>query len=135
MGDLTSKQAGRLVSDISALIEMSEELRQTLTRYKRANRLLATRVGGGEMVLDAFDALGTPMRRHRELTEVMDEFEAARHRVRLSLFALAESEGASKSEVARRLGISRQLASRLAVEARQARRHYPPGQPARRRRP
>lgn len=112
------KLGDQLVSDISELIDMSEELRQTLSRYKRANRQLATRVERGESVLDAFDAMGGPMRRHRELTEVMDQFETVRHRVRLSLFALAESQGASKSDVARRLGISRQLASRLAGQAR-----------------
>ena len=113
-----SKQGDRLVSDISDLVEMAEELRETLSRYKRANQLLARRIDRGEPVLDAFAEMGGPMRRHRELTEVLDDFEAVRHRVRLSLFALAESEGASMSAVARRLGISRQLASRLAAEAR-----------------
>lgn len=113
-----SKQGDRLVSDLSELVETSEELRQTLSRYKRASQLLAARIDRGESVLDAFDTMTGPMRRHRELTDVMDEFEAVRHRVRLSLVALAEAEGTSMSDVARRLGISRQLASRLAGEAR-----------------
>ena len=51
------------------------------------------------------------------MTEAVEESEAARHQLRLALFAVGKEEGASISEVGRVLGISRQLASRLAGEA------------------
>jgi len=57
-----------------------------------------------------------PMR--EELTNALDEFDRVRHMVRLSLFVvLGQEQGVSISEIARTLGISRQLASRLAQEA------------------
>jgi len=52
-------------------------------------------------VLEAFDELDGAMLRQRELTETFDEFEAARHQVRLAVFALATTQGASMSELGR----------------------------------
>jgi hypothetical protein len=115
-----SKKSEQLVREISALLEATETLREVLGRYKRANARLARRVAQGESVLEAFDGLEGAMQRHRELTETLEEFEAARHHVRVALFALATAQGASLSEIGRRLGISRQLASRLAAEADEA---------------
>jgi len=112
-----TKKTDHFVKEISAFVEMTERLRETLARYKRANSNLARRVARGESVLEAFDAMDGAMDRQRELTEMLDEFEEARHRVRLALFELARAQGATVSELGRRLGISRQLASRLATEA------------------
>ncbi|HYA69096.1 MAG TPA: hypothetical protein VED63_10225 [Acidimicrobiales bacterium] len=105
----------RLVREIRGLMSASDALSDVLERYKAANATLIDRVKAGESVLEALDGLQVPMRRHRELTETLEEFEAARHRVRRSLIALSTSQGASLSELARKLGISRQLASRLAA--------------------
>jgi hypothetical protein len=115
-----TKKADRLVSDISVLADASKTLREVLVRYERAIATLASRVKRGESVLEAFDAMDGAMARHRELTEVLEEFETARHEVRLALFSLASAQGASMSELGRRLGISRQLASRLATKAESA---------------
>jgi len=112
-----TKKADRLVADISVLAEASKTLREVLLRYERALVTLASRVKRGESVLEAFDAMDGAMRRHRELTETLEELEAARHQVRLALFSLASAQGASMSELGRRLGISRQLASRLTTKA------------------
>jgi septal ring factor EnvC (AmiA/AmiB activator) len=111
-----SKKSDQLVREIAALIETTETLRGVLGRYKRANAKLSTRIARGESVLEAFDGLEGTMRRQRELTETLEEFDAARHQVRVALFALATAQGASRSEIGRRLGISRQLAARLASE-------------------
>jgi hypothetical protein len=78
---------------------------------------LASYVDRGKTLQEAFDALEGPIGK-REVTEVLEDLEYARHRVRVSLFLLAEEEGMSASEVGRQLGVSRQLASRLAQEAR-----------------
>jgi hypothetical protein len=48
----------------------------------------------------------------------LDELEAARHKVRTALFALGLSEGMTISELGRLYGFSRQLAARIAREAR-----------------
>jgi len=112
-----SKKSDQLAREIAALIETTDTLREVLARYKRANAHLAKRVAQGESVLEAFEGLDGAMRRHRELTETLEEFEAARHEVRVALFALSTAQGASLSELGRRLGISRQLASRLAAQA------------------
>ena len=112
-----TKKADRLVSDISVLADASKTLRQVLVRYERALAALATRTKRGESVLEAFDAMDGVMHRQRELPETLEEFEAARHQVRLALVSLASAQGDSMSELARRLGVSRQLASRLSTEA------------------
>ncbi len=98
-------------------MQITESLREVLARYKRANADLVKRVAQGESVLEAFDGLDGAMQSQRELTDKLEEFEAFRHQVRVALFACATAQGASLSEIGRRLGISRQLASRLAAEA------------------
>jgi len=111
-----SKNSEQLVRKISGLVEAAEALSDVLDRYRRANVQLAARVEQGQPVLEAFDALEGAMQRHRELTETLEVFESARHHVRRALFALSTEQGASLSELGRRIGISRQLASRLAAE-------------------
>ncbi len=106
-----------MVRQISALTEATNNLEAVLARYKRAINDLAAHIEEGESVLEAFDELDGAMLRQRELTETFKEFEAARHQVRLAVFALATAQGAGPSELGRRLGISRQLASRLASES------------------
>jgi hypothetical protein len=114
---VVSKRTEHLVRQIAALDEATGNLKEVLVRYQRAITGLATHVEAGESVLEAFDGLDGAMLRQRELTETFEEFEGARHQVRLAVFALAKAQGASMSELGRRLGISRQLASRLAAEA------------------
>lgn len=77
---------------------------------------IAERLEAGAPGISASKGTGIPSER-RQVTESIEEFEAARHQLRLALFALGKEEGASISEVGRVLGISRQLASRIAAEA------------------
>jgi len=114
---LVSEKRKDLVRQISALTEATNNMEAVLARYKRAINELAAHVEEGDSVLEAFDEMDGAMLRQRELTETVDEFAAARHQVRLAVLALAIAQGASLSELGRRLGISRQLASRLAAEA------------------
>jgi hypothetical protein len=106
----------QLVRRLSELNEAAEHLRTVLRRYNKASANVATLVDQGVHLVSALERLDGPVRRS-EVTEVLEEFEAARHRVRLAMFALATEQGSSFSDVARALGISRQLASRLAAEA------------------
>ena len=106
----------QLVHSFSELNEVAERLRAVLLRYNKASDQVATLVAEGAHLVPALQSLGGPVRRS-EVTDALEEFEAARHRVRLAMFALAKEQGSSFSDVARALGISRQLASRLAAES------------------
>ena len=105
--------------DKLALVEASKDLRRVLLRYEKTSAEIAARVERGESGTDALKTAQGPLRR-REVTDAVEKFEAARHRVRLAMFVLAGEEGVSASELARQLGISRQLASRLANEAKES---------------
>jgi DNA-directed RNA polymerase sigma subunit (sigma70/sigma32) len=87
-----------------------------LVRFKNSNAELAELVASGGSVRDAL-GVEVPQRRRRELTTMLDEFEACRHEFRLALFAVCLEEGATISEIGRALGVSRQRASRLVKEA------------------
>ncbi len=111
-----SKASKRLVREMTTLVEVTEDLRKVLQRYKTGSAEVAARVDRGELLADALKAESGPMRR-REVSDTLAEFEAARHQVRLAMFALGAEQGTSASELGRQLAFSRQLASRLAQEA------------------
>jgi len=106
----------RLLRRIAELVACSALLREQLRRYEKAMVKIAEHLESGAPGVTAARGTGIPTER-QQVTEAIQEFEAARHQLRLALFALAKEEGASISEVGRVLGISRQLASRLAKEA------------------
>lgn len=106
----------KLVFRIRELNEAAGRLRGTLRQYERTMARIADRLEAGERAITASQGTGIPSER-RQVTEAIDEFEAARHQLRLALMAAARAEGASISDVGRVLGISRQLAARLAAEA------------------
>ena len=106
----------RLADKMQALIEVTEEVRQTLLAYEKVSAEVVALVRDGHTLASALEALQGPVRR-RTVTEAMASFEAARHEVRLAMFALGRENGTSMSELGRQLGISRQLAARLARES------------------
>ena len=67
--------------------------------------------------LEAMERLKVRERRE-SVTGAIADFEAARHKVRVELVAEAQNEGRNVSDVARALGVSRQLTSRLGLEKR-----------------
>jgi hypothetical protein len=105
-----------LVETIADLVACSERLRDLLRRYERTMLKIGERLEDGTPAVAAGKGLSIPSER-RDVTEAIQEFEASRHRLRLALFAVGKDEGASISEIGRALGISRQLASRLAGES------------------
>lgn len=113
---MTSIKRDHLLQRIAELVECSARLREQLLRYEKAMLKIAERLEAGAPGIAAAKRTSIPTNR-RLVTESIEEFEAARHQLRLALFALGKEEGASISEVGRVLGISRQLASRLAREA------------------
>ena len=105
-----------LVLRIRRLNDTSAELRSSLQRYERTMARIADRLEEGDAAIAAASGTSIPSER-RQVTEAIEEFEAARHQLRLALMVAGRAEGASIAEVGRVLGISRQLAARLAAEA------------------
>ena len=112
-----TKATRRLASEVAAFNEANRKLRAALEQFENANAGLAQRVQGGDRLVDALKGVGAPEPR-LEINEALEEFEVARHRVRVAMFARAIEDGTSMSEVGRALGVSRQLSARLGAEAR-----------------
>src|SRR5271165_5593727 len=108
-----SAKSDQLTERLRAFSGTVERLRAVLQRFDRASLKLATRIDDGANLVVALDHLDGRVRR-AEVTEAIEEFESVRHQVRLAMFDLAKEQGISLAEVARALGISRQLASRQA---------------------
>jgi len=113
-----SRAGKRLVRDMAKLIDVTDDLCEVLQRYKAGSAEVAARVERGESLADALEAARSPIVR-AQVTDALAEFEAARHQVRLAMFALGDEQDTSASELGRRLAFSRQLASRLAREAKE----------------
>ena len=92
-----------------------DTLRAELLNFKKATGSARTLVDRGTDMVDALACVQGPQLR-QDLADALRDFEAQRHRARLAIIALAREQGASISEVGRQLGISRQLAYRLAAE-------------------
>ena len=97
------------------LNECNRQLREVLVNFEKTCTRLTEFVTQGESMAGGLDRVRGSLQR-RDLNEATEEFESARHQVRVAMFALALEQGTSRSEMGRALGISRQLASRLASE-------------------
>jgi len=111
-----SKNTTEFVRRIAVLAEANERLCDVLERQRVFMADAATNIGNSGLTIGGLLSGGAADMRE-ELTTALDDFEIARHAVRLSLYAvLGLDQGESISQFARSLGISRQLASRLARE-------------------
>jgi hypothetical protein len=113
-------QPDELVDQTYELIESIKALRDALLDYQQGcERLLKA----GEMgrrassAMERVELLNFAEKRQR-VASAMADFETRRRRARVGLIAVAEEEGSNLSDVARTLGVSRQLLSRQALEAR-----------------
>jgi len=112
-----SASTRRLTRQIAQLIKANERLCKVLEQQRTLMSETFQNIEPRGLGVEVLVSRGAaPMR--EELTNALDEFDRVRHMVRLSLFVvLGQEQGVSISEIARTLGISRQLASRLAQEA------------------
>ncbi len=108
-----------LIRETHNLIEATDQLRATLLAYRKACEGMVRTSSPGQPAADTIKAMERlKIREHREtVTGAIANFEEARHRVRLELVTEAQDEGRNLSAVAKALGVSRQLASRLGIEA------------------
>ena len=110
-----------MVSEVKQLIDKSHDLIRTIKELRDA---LLDYQEGCERLLQVgeLDRLGSSTIERVELVRFADKrerlaaaleaFEVSRRRARVALIAVAEDEGSTISEVARTLGLSRQLLSR-----------------------
>jgi hypothetical protein len=107
----------RLDRAFVALQAANDDLRDALLVHKDATTEAVRRMTDGSLTTEGIRAGAAPEIRE-DLTEAMDRFETARREARLAVFAyLSANSDESFSEIGRSLGISRQLASKLAREA------------------
>ena len=92
-----------------------DSLRGELLHLKNASSKAGVMVGQGRHIVDALVSVDGPGIR-QDLTAAFSAFEEQRRRTRAAVIALGQAEGASISKVGQQLGISRQLAARLAAE-------------------
>jgi hypothetical protein len=103
---------------IATVLAAADELHEALIVYKRGLRRFASLIEDGAAVPDALEALeGGVGGKPRLIPNALNALETARTDLRTAIVALAIHQGMSGSELARRLGVSRQLVSRIATQA------------------
>ena len=110
-----------LISAARGLSEATAHLRAELLVFKRACDAMVKGSTPGQpasTTIEMMERLKVAERRVR-VTSAIDEFEAARRLVRMELIAASQDQGRNLSDVARVLGVSRQLTSKLGAEARE----------------
>ena len=113
----TSEVREELQFKIVEVFDRVVRLRATLERYEAELTEISARVEDGEPAISSVAHAIGPLERRR-VSEAIEEFEAARRRLRVAFLALRHEEGATIGDVAEALGISPQLASRLVTEER-----------------
>lgn len=111
MGD----QAKQFYQRADDLVGATDRLRDTIVQFKKAFASQRRRMASGTPAVEALEAVNASVVR-QELADAMEEFQTARQLVRAAFIAVALEEGSSLSDVARALGVSRQLVSRLAAD-------------------
>ncbi|HLX89295.1 MAG TPA: hypothetical protein VKR22_12670 [Acidimicrobiales bacterium] len=107
-----SPERTALKKSIDALVASAAALRERLRNYEISMDRIRRGLDEGQPAIDASSGTSIPSDR-RLVTESIEQFEQARHELRVALIAAGRAEGSSVAEVAAVLGISRQLAYRL----------------------
>ena len=106
------------IEAIEQTMAASAALREHLKRTEGIGRRMVTALERGAAISDAVEAAGEfPSELRQTTQDSLGNYEACRHRMREYFMLAALKEGLSIGEVARKLGVSRQLASRLIHEA------------------
>jgi hypothetical protein len=105
------------VEHLQQAIDSMRSVREQLRATERAYRRGIARLEAGAGVGDALEAIAAPATR-MTLNDALADLEHSRHQARLTVVVTALGEGLSLGEIGRKIGVSRQLAARLAKEAR-----------------
>jgi hypothetical protein len=109
----------RAIASIEKSLDASAALRRHLVATERTGRKMIAALQRGVPISEAVvSAGGSPSELRRSTTEMLADYEHARHQMRTAFLLPTLAEGKSIGDIGRELGISRQLASRLVREAR-----------------
>jgi hypothetical protein len=106
-----------IARDIQQLIVAGQELRDLIRESRKGLQKGLELLDRGVGLDEAMRTLNAAERRLL-MTDHIAEFEERRHQLRLSITVAALEEGMSIGDIARAFGVSRQLASRMAKQAR-----------------
>ena len=110
----------RAIKAIEATMAASVRLRQGLLFGESIGETMIKHIKDGLPISTSVAASGLDPAKVRSSTlELLADFELCRHKMRLAFMLPSLDEGMSIGAIARTLGISRQLASRLVHEARE----------------
>jgi hypothetical protein len=113
--DLQHKVA---IAAIERTIETSEALRANLRSNEAIGRKMIKRLEDGVPISECVDAAGAVASKvRRDINDLLAEYERHRHEMRLAFIGPSLDEGMTIGAIGRTLGVSRQLAARLAKEA------------------
>ena len=101
----------RLIEKIASAVGNAAFLRMQLQCLEGTMVNVAGRLENCELGITAANGIST---QRRQVGEAIDEFRAAWHQLLLAWFAIGDEDGASISDLGQVLGVSEQLASRLA---------------------
>jgi transposase-like protein len=107
----------RVVGSIERLLEVDREVRKRIQENEAILRRALKEFVKGTPVAEAMDKSQAGFGRQR-VNEALDALTEARHEFRLAITVAGLEEGMSIGELGRAWGISRQLASQYAKEAR-----------------
>lgn len=111
----------RAIRAVLATMEASARLRANLLEGEKIGQAMIDLLEADTPVSETVGATGREASDLRSTTnELLSAFEHRRHQMRLAFITPSLEEGLSIGEISRVLGISRQLASRLAREAAEA---------------
>ncbi len=106
------------IQAIEETLASSVALRQHLKRTERVGLKMVAALQSGAAIADAVEAAGeSPAELRQASHDFLADYESCRHRMRELFMVASLDEGLSIGEVGRKLGVSRQLASRLVREA------------------
>jgi hypothetical protein len=112
------RQTRQAVDTLTRCFETSEEVRASLRRMESAYRKAIKQIEqGADFKSTLFSAHATGV--SGDVTLALIRLEGERHRCRVAGIAVALDHGMSIGAIARAWGVSRQLASRYAKEARE----------------
>jgi hypothetical protein len=116
MGPVSDLQS-EVVRSVEELIRASSNAREVMRQSEQTLRRGLKKVELGD---DLASAIGTskPAESRQTVNDALTKLEQCRHQARIRIFALGLDQGLSIGELGRAWGISRQMASRYAKEAR-----------------
>jgi hypothetical protein len=115
------KQRRDAIAAIERTIEASKALRTSLRTGEVIGQKMIRELQGSTPIYETVTATGSdPADLRQNTNDLLDNFEHCRHEMRLAFIGPSLTDGVTIGQIGRDLGISRQLATRLAREARTA---------------